>query len=218
MKKYLQSYHAFLPGRFMQWILYLVYPAAMLALFFLGRLVTDQMAVMILLPIVMLATECMIDMFVFGGFGAKGNAGKMEYIMASAKGRGMVNRALAVDWIRRLLYLVVMAAGVYAAIYVMEGGDLDKMMVKLFFCILAVTALLMSLALWIIRLIDNRAVQVGAMYIVMNFPAWLFLLLAGKFEMGLKWIALVCLVLFAGSVAGQILFLMKKVREAYYDE
>ena len=103
MKRYLHSYHAFLPGRFMQWILYLVYPAALIALFFGGGIMFGRIAVMLMVPIVMLAAECMIDMFVFGGFGAKGNAGKIEYMMASTKGRGMVNRALLADWIRRLL-------------------------------------------------------------------------------------------------------------------
>ncbi len=218
MKKYLQSYHAFLPGTFMRWILYLVYPMAMVAVFFGGRLWFEQMALMMMVPIVMLGAECMIDMFVFGGFGAKGNAGNIEYMMASTKGRGMVNRALAVDWIRRLLYLFVMAAVVYVSSCWEQGGNLDETMMQLFLCILAAAAFLMSIALWVIRLIDNRAVQFGAMYIVINLPACLFMILAKKFEMNFKWLGLACMVLLAISVAGQIWFLTKKVREGYYDE
>lgn len=218
MKKYLQGYHAFLPGKYMQWILYLAYPAAMLALFFGGRLLMDSMAMMIVMPIALLAVECMIDMFVFGGFGAKGNTGRMEYIMASVKGRGMVNRALAVDWVRRLLYLFIMAAGVYIFSCWEQGDNLDETLMQLFFCVLATAAFLMSVALWIIRLIDNRAVQFGAIYALFNLPTCLFMILARKFQMDFKWMILVCTVLFAISVAGQIWFLMKKVREAYYDE
>ena len=218
MKKYLQGYHAFLPGKYMQWILYLAYPAGMLALFFGGRLLMDSMAMMIVMPIVMLAVECMIDMFVFGGFGAKGNTGRMEYIMASVKGRGMVNRALAVDWVRRLLYLFIMAAGVYIFSCWEQGDNLDETLMQLFFCVLATAAFLMSVALWIIRLIDNRAVQFGAIYALFNLPTCLFMILARKFQMDFKWMILVCTVLFAISVAGQIWFLMKKVRDAYYDE
>lgn len=201
----------------MRWILYLVYPVAMVALFFVGRLWFEQMALMMVVPIVMLGAECMIDMFVFGGFGAKGNA-RIEYMMASVKGKGMVNRALAVDWIRRLLYFIVMAAFVYAFSYWEQGGNLDEMMVQLFVCILAAATFLMSIALWVIRLIDNRAVQFGALYIVINLPAWLFMILTKKFEMNFKWLGLACMVLLAISVAGQIWFLTKKVREGYYDE
>jgi hypothetical protein len=217
MKKYLQSYHAFFPRSYMKWIIYLVYPASMFALFFGGQLLFDMMVLMLMMPTVMLAVECMIDMFVFSGFAAKGNAGRMEYMMASAKGRGMVNRALAVDWIRRLLYLLVLAAVVYVASLAKQGGELDEMLIKVFFCVLTSAAFLMSVALWIIRVIDNRAVQYGVMYMLLSLPAWVIMLLTKQFEMDMKWICLVFIVLFVISVAGQIWFLMKKVKEGYYD-
>ena len=218
MKKYLQSYHAFLPGKYMQWIIYLFYPVMALALFYGVGLLLGWMVSMILMPIVMLASECMIDMFVFGGFGAKGNAGRMEYVMASVRGRKLVNCALVVDWIRRLLYLAVMAAVVTITCWVQAGDDLDVTLMKIFFCLVTVSGFVMSIALWIIRLLDNRTAQFGVMYVVLNLPAWMFLLSAGKLEMHLKWISVICILGCVISVIGQVWFLMKKVKEGYYDK
>lgn len=218
MKKNLQSYHAFLPGKYMQWIIYLFYPVMALALFYGVGFLIEWMVSIILMPIVMLASECMIDMFVFGGFGAKGNAGRMEYVMASVRGRKLVNRALVVDWIRRLLYLAVMAAVVTITCWVEAEGDLDVTLMKIFFCLVTVSGFAMSIALWIIRLLDNRTAQFGVMYVVLNLPAWMFLLGAGKLAMHLKWISVICILGCVISVIGQVLFLMKKVKEGYYDK
>jgi len=218
MKKYLRSYHAFLPGKYMQWIIYLLYPVALLALYILGGFLFGRVAIVMVMPFAMLGAECMIDMFVFGGFAAKGNAGRIEYLMASVKGSKLVNYALAVDWIRRLLYLAVMAAVVVIACWVEQGSDMDLMLMKIFFCLVSASGFLMGIALWVIRLLDNRTAQIGAMYIALNLPVWMVFLIFRRFAVNLNWICIICILGCVMSAAGQVWYLMKKVKEGYYDK
>ena len=111
-----------------------------------------------------------------------------------------------------------MAAVVTITCWVEAGDDLDVTLMKIFFCLVTVSGFVMSIALWIIRLLDNRTAQFGVMYVVLNLPAWMFLLSAGKLAMHLKWISVICILGCVISVIGQVWFLMKKVKEGYYDK
>ena len=216
MKRYLQSYHAFLPGRYMRWMIYLVYPATALLLLFAGGIWVERSILMMILPFLMVSAECMIDMFVFGGFGAKGVAREMEYVKCSVKGRGMVNRALIFDWVRRFFYELAMLGIFYVTFWAEQGYRPASVLVWGMLCLMAVAGLLNSIALWVIRLIDSRPVQLGVLYIVMTLPA-LLVLLFGEQKFSFQEFFAICMAAYILSVVGQVALLMKKVKEGFYD-
>lgn len=217
MKRYLQSYHAFLPGRYMRWIIYLVYPLAMLLLLTVGGLWIERSILMAILPFVMVSVECTIDMFVFGGFGAKGVAKKIEYVKCSVKGRGMVNRALIFDWGRRVFYQVVMLGVFYAAFYIEHEHRPAAVLVWGMLCLMVVAGFINSIALWVIRFIDNRPAQLGALYLMVFLPG-VFISLVGERNVGYREVFAVCMTGYLLSMAGQVAMLMKKMKEGYHDK
>lgn len=225
MKKFIQSYHAFLPRGMVKWILYLMYPGAVLLLLFVGSYLVPEgsfgevftVGLMVGLPVLMIAIECLIDMFVFGGLGSKESNQRMEFIKTSVRGKKLVHRALIYDGVRRFLYIAAMGLCLYLTNRREWGSALGSMLVWICLCLAAVTGFFISLALWVIRFIDNRTVQVAAFYLAINIPLFSLVYSIGKFDMDLPVIFGISCVGYVITAIGQILVLKKKVKEGYYD-
>lgn len=219
MKEYIKSYHAFLPRKSVQWILYLIYPAGMLLLFFGGGMLVPRVVLMVMIPLVMISVECLIDMVQFGAIGNRENNRYMEYFKTSVKGRKIANRALIFDGVRRLLYVAGMAA-VFIVTYYVEQESWMENMVWGCLCIGAATGFVVSLAVLVIRLIDNRMVQIAVLYLAVNLPLFLVMFSVQEWVV-MQWkLPMLFLALAAcyGIIAiGQVWFLTKKVKEGYYD-
>lgn len=220
MKDYLQSYHAFLPGRYMRWIIWLVYPVAMLLIFFVGGMFTERTNMMLVLPFVMVSAECIVDMYVFGGFGSKGVAGRMEYVKASVKGTGMVRQALVFDGVRRVLYGAAVAAVGYVDFKLEQHAGID-LLLWIFFFLMSAACFLNSIALWVVRLVDNRMVQLSVLYFIFFLPM-IFVSLMWNYikdwNLDFKVMTIICLLAYVVSALVQGWYMMKKMKEGYYDE
>lgn len=220
MKKYIQSYHAFLPRGMVKWILYLIYPLAVLLLLFGGSYLVPEgisgVMFMVLLPVLMIAIECMIDMFVFGGFASKECNKRMEFMKSSVRGKKLVHWALVYDGVRRFLYIAAMGGCIYLTNCRAWGGG-RSMLIWICLCLVAAAGFFISLALWVIRFIDNRTVQVAVFYLAINIPLFLSMYSLVEYDLELSVIFGICGVGYVITAVGQILLLKKKVKEGYYD-
>lgn len=118
MKEFIKSYHLFLSQRWLRWIIYLVYPALLLA-GFVGldfKLTTnppadadiDRLYWLIIYNLcdIALTLEFCMDYLILGGIAAK-YTNKLEYLKTSVKGMTYLKKALITDALRRLLSLSI---------------------------------------------------------------------------------------------------------------
>lgn len=215
MKKYLESYHVFLPGRKVRWGVYLAYPAALLLVFAGVWAVLSPMTAGLALPVFFMGIENGLDMFVFGGIAGRGNARQMEYIRASSRGMEVADRAFVFDRMRRLLYLAAVGVCVLLADRAEAGGWPEGFIFWLAVCDVSVAGLCTSLLLWPIRLSDNRSVQYMTAFLAPYLAA---ALLFSILSVSGPVLFVFCLAGGAVSAAGQICFLKKRMREGYYDK
>lgn len=223
MREYIKSYHAFLPARYMKWIIYLLYPAVMLIAMFGGKLfgirgnLMNRMMWILIAPAAMIGVECLLDMFIFAGFGSRGNIRHMEYIRASVRGVRFARQALIVDAVRRMLYLAVIAFAGYVSYRANGWGTPDRTLIVAWLCFLTSMGFLGSVILWIIRLTDNRTVQFSSIYFTCIASAPLAFLLFDVWAVNKMLLFGCCMGLYIVSAVGQVWYLSKKLKEGYYD-
>ncbi len=113
MMKFVKSYHVFLTNRV---LMYVVYPTLLFLATvwnsFLTSLITEHTQEMNILPCavltgcIVIGAESLFDSFVFGGILSRDSI-KLDVLKTSVRGEGILNRALIVDKLRRVLMMIV---------------------------------------------------------------------------------------------------------------
>lgn len=113
MKKYIQSYHMFLPGNalWVKLLLYIVYPLAVMGVVLFGK---DEGMIdsMVISSLLIIMIEVILDSELFGSIIAEGTK-KLEYLKISYKGKDCLTSGLIGDACRRFGTAAVVQLGSY---------------------------------------------------------------------------------------------------------
>ena len=170
------------------------------------------------MPVMVLVAEIVADTWLFGGIQGK-DAAKIDYLKTSPKGMGMLRNALAMDLVRRVLFLLlVMTVCALANIDLgvdMYGGDWARR--------LAIT-LSLILSSYMVSVLCILFARFGAMLWQNMLAAYLGIFLESvcigaviAFDHPFAW-AFLYAVLAAGASVLAVKTAMKKVRGGYYDK
>lgn len=112
MKNWLKCYHVFLAPWWMKALVYAVYPVLMIAGMCLAIVIVRDVGATIELVYTLtgnlfIMAELFFGYFIFGGVASK-DSNKLEYLKTSVKGMPVLNRAVIVDALRRVLWIFVM--------------------------------------------------------------------------------------------------------------
>ena len=226
MREAMRTYHLFFPRKWLVGCVYILYPLCLIV----GDVLMCRtgMVLLYMLSIVMagctvVTVECVLDTFMFSGIGAK-ECSSLEYVKSSAKGIQLLERALTVDGIRRLVTTFVIAAGMRVAelqfintilqedIEIEEGmsafGSLSYIAVALLLVLVTelgfcITRRIKNGYASMVMLFAEVAVVCVLINLVLNYSTWLVV--------GL--LAVVTIAVLIWERKG----LIKKVRESYYD-
>lgn len=114
MKRFIKSYHVFLPQIWSKLFTYVVYPGV---ISFIGYWFVSwgipMFACVLVLCSLMLTVEVLWDSAVFGGIASK-NTNKLEYIKTSVRGMQILRNSIVADAVRRVLSVAVILAVLYA--------------------------------------------------------------------------------------------------------
>lgn len=114
MKEYIKSYHVFLPGTFLKWCLYVLYPLLLIVfLYIMNREVGYYyFACMGFAACVSTVVELLVNTYQFAGITAKKN-NDLEYLKSSAKGIAVLEKALRMDAVRRFFSIFLIMTALY---------------------------------------------------------------------------------------------------------
>lgn len=217
MKKYIRSYHMFLPGK--KWVkacIYLLYPFIVIGTVCLLRykLTYYPVICMGLACVMTTMAEIFFDYFIFGGIASR-ETNKLEYLKTSVRGISMLKSSLAADIIRRFLSITIIISGSYlaAARGIQTEEHIFLHILWYIFCVF----FLIETGLFITRFFMNTAGSMLVCVVLGNVAA-----LPGCFVPAWDiqiWVAV--LLAAAGAAAGMAVtgrrFILKRAEESYYD-
>lgn len=218
MKRFIKSYHLFLSSRLLKWIVYLIYPAVIIAvILWLGPLVNGMdlldenkgKLIYLLLGVLWDMTvvlEIGIDYFIFSGITEK-ESKALEYMKTSVCGIPLLKKSIIADGLRRLISISIIAVPCSRACYskLSWAGIIATIGVLFFFT---------ELGLIFTRRYPSLSVNTVVIYcIFLVLPTTMTRIL--KASPGIK-IILPALMAIAVSVLGRWLIL-QKARNSYYD-
>lgn len=218
MKEYIQSYHALLPGRYMRWILYVIYPGLFIGGFLLLGFYFQKNAIILAVPLLLFSAECFLDTFIFGGFAA-GRYHRMEWLKTSVRGMNLVKKGLIFDGFRRFLSVVLIMAATCLLARADYGEKAGSLQIKFVIAETAVFCVITTLVLFVIRFVDSRSVQLMTIFVTVNIPVYIYvwICMAGV-EIHETITAVVGGVIYVAAVIIQIILLINRTKEGYYDE
>ena len=168
----------------------------------------DVRVLLAAMPFVMIMVEILADTWIFGGIQGKA-AARIDFLKTSPKGMGLLQKALIMDLVRRLLSLVNLAWGVE-----MFGGDAVKALGVILSLILssyAVTVFCVILARFATML--WQSMLVGYLGLVIESVCVGFLIVLGY---PFVWCCIFAVLAVGVSILA-VKIVMKKVRGGYYD-
>jgi len=207
MKQMLKSYHVFLPLVWERIIVYLLYPILLILISYLMksyRNLDAAEACLILCVGMVVSAELFFDYFIFGGVAAK-DTNKLEYLKTSARGIGLLQKALVGDWLRRLLGVGV----IIVANYYLCGGVLafGKTIICAFSTLFLIEA----------GLIITRFVSLMSVVVALIVCLWMCSMIVSVSVLNDGSIIWIWPVLYAAvSVLGRML-IIRKMKGSYYD-
>jgi len=209
MKRFIKSYHVFLPQIWSKLFTYVVYPVAILliAYWLVSWKIPMPICVMVVCSLI-LTVEVLWDSTVFGGIASK-NTNKLEYLKTSVRGMRILRNSIVADAVRRAISVTV----ILAVLYAMNTSALAlwKMVACGFvglWCIELALLLTRSFSMMVVMLL---AVSIGGGICM----AVCGIVLLGVGSVWNLCFAILPYILFV--VTGRIV-IMRKARGSYYDE
>lgn len=228
MKEAVKMYHLFLPRRWFTVIIYILYPALIgllgMCFFSMGSVAEMSVSIMLGTSLVVCA-EYMLDVFMFAGVVAPGTH-SLEYIKTSAKGVPLFQAALYGDGVRRLIStmlsyaLLYIAAAIFnnrmAFVTVENNGSMVETSHAIVFVQCAIIALFCAeLGMMYTRKTANPLLNLIVLYVMAGVAATLAMASVGFSSIITVGISLILYIVV--WLAGRK-FLVRKVRESFYDE
>lgn len=216
MREAIRSYHIFLPGTWLKWCIYILYPIFVVGgLYILNYYLQYFPVVCICLGSGMIvAVEMMLDTYVFRGIGAR-NTNRLEYLKTSAKGMSLLKKSLLVDGIRRFLSTHIILLGICFVIFMNEVMGDTCLLIKHILCAEIVFAL-MELGFIVTRRTTNVWVNLVAVYILVGIANVAGILVI-QHEIQVWMLVAALAAGFGLAVIGRRQ-IGKRAEESYYDE
>lgn len=201
-------------------VMFGILPAGLVVLYVIAMLFMgeDMKYTLILMPFPVILAEIVADTWMFGGIQAK-DAAKIDFLKTSPRGMGLLRNALAMDLVRRLVFLsAVMAAcalGNIALGVELFGGDAVKGLGVI---------LSLILSAYSVSVLCTVFTRFGTMFWQNIVAAYVGMILESfcvgflvTLDYPFAW-ALLYAVLAAGASFLSVKIVMAKIRGGYYDQ
>ncbi len=222
MKNAIRMYHLFFPRKWVVYCVYILYPflgfAVGSSMWFFPEYVRSITSLVFTL-LLMVSMEYILDLFMLSGIAMKNNR-SLEYIKTSAKGVQIFSRGVVVDAVRRILSAILIVFGLYLAEIIMFSSATNpdeefRPSLLLYIECGVLTLLLTEIGLCLIRRTKNVLLSFWVVWLMTSLSSSLSLAVYGAESFGVTLIlgiAMVVIMIFSRK------YLIKKVRESYYDE
>lgn len=230
MKHTIRMYQVFFPRKCFAWLMYILYPLLVVVACtcFLGlSLLTGGFMSLMMSVAGIVTMEYILDVYILCGIATKENK-TLEYVKSSAKGVHLLQQALCVDGIRRILttglimtglYLITKAAFVRDAadgiVYEVDGEVMSHPSVLIYVQCGLMSVLFVELGMLLTRRTKNVLITMVVLYL-MSALTCPFSMVAAEYtsipSVVLTTVVLVILMVISRKI------LVKKVRESFYDE
>ncbi len=209
MKNGIRMYHTLFSRKYWIVSVYLLFPVmiGLLGLWWwfpLGPLTGTRISLMLATTLMIIA-EYLLDFFLLFGFAAKPN-GCLEYIKTSSKGVDLLKAMLYVDGVRRIVTTLVSFAVLYAV---------KRESIIVFVECTLISLLCIEGGFLFTRRIKNVLLYILIGYVISGVGGMLAMFVA-EYANGI-WVGITACVLVATWIGGRQ-YLIRKVRESFYDE
>lgn len=166
MREAIKGYHMFLPGGWLKWCIYLLYPLCVIGgMYAMNRYLLYFAQICVgLTCCILVAVEMCLDTYVFLGIGAR-DTNRLEYLKTSAKGMPLLKKALVMDGIRRFLSMLVMMIGLYFIAKTGNAGEAAFSLPGSLLCAMLVFAMI-EFAFVFTRLSTNVWLNMVVLYLL----------------------------------------------------
>ena len=230
MKNTIRMYNVFFPRKFWMWFTYILYPLVIIltsALFLRVSLLAGVFMSLMIGVSSIVAIEYILDIYMMFGMAAKDNK-VLEYVKSSGRGVHLLQQALRVDGMRRMVTALLIMTGLYlttwmafareiakGTVYEVDGEIMSHPSVLIYFQCGVIAVLFVELGMMITRRVKNILINFVLVYL-MSALACPFSMVVGEFASVFSVAFSVVLLVIVMVVSRKVL--IEKVRENYYDE
>lgn len=228
MKNTIRMYNVFFPRKFWMWFTYILYPLFIIvvcALFYKMALLAGMIMSLMMSVSGIIVMEYLLDTYMLHGIAAKDNKA-LEYVKSSGKGVHLLQQALYVDGMRRMLTTGVIMTGLYWAsrtafvndsevVLEINGEVVSHPSAVIYLQCGVIAVIFVELGMLLTRRSKNVLLNLLVLYL-MSAIACPLAMVAAEYASVLSVSLSVILLAIIMVISRKVL--VKKVRESFYDE